>query len=153
MRAAKPNSAAVQSAVAALLWELHSKAGCEKIGLARETFAAILSEVATKYLPEEDSEAEVRTFLLTLRVEELALARACAAGHDSACERATEKSFISPRCALPARTPPPATSPTVSMPSCTEPPHATANAFRSSPLSLDGDRSKAGFAPCWLRNL
>jgi len=86
MRAAKPNSAAVQSAVAALLLELHSKAGCEKIGLARESFAAILSEVATKYLPAEDTEAQVRTFLLTLRVEELALARACAAGHDSAWE-------------------------------------------------------------------
>ena len=86
MRAAKPNSAAVQSAVAALLLELHSKAGCEKIGLARESFAAILSEVATKYLPAEDTEAQVRTFLLTLRVEELALARACAAGQDSAWE-------------------------------------------------------------------
>ena len=86
MRAAKPNSAAVQSAVAALLLELHSKAGCEKIGLARESFATILSEVATKYLPAEDTEAQVRTFLLTLRVEELALARACAAGHDSAWE-------------------------------------------------------------------
>jgi RNA polymerase sigma-70 factor (ECF subfamily) len=86
MRAAKPNSAAVQSAVAALLLELHSKAGCVKIGLARESFATILSEVATKYLPAEDTEAQVRTFLLTLRVEELALARACAAGHDSAWE-------------------------------------------------------------------
>ena len=51
MRAAKPISAAVQSAVSDLLAELHAKSGCEKIGLTRESFAAILCEVATKYLP------------------------------------------------------------------------------------------------------
>jgi RNA polymerase sigma-70 factor (ECF subfamily) len=76
----------VQSAVADLLADLHAKSGGEKIGLARESFAAILCEVATKYLPAGSSEAETRTFLLTLRVEELALARACAAGNNSAWE-------------------------------------------------------------------
>ena len=86
MRATKPISAAVQSAVAGLVAELHTKGGCEKLGLRRESFAAILCEVATKYLPVADSEAEARTFLLTLRVEELALAQACAAGHNSAWE-------------------------------------------------------------------
>jgi RNA polymerase sigma-70 factor (ECF subfamily) len=86
MRATKPISAAVQSAVAGLLIELHAKSGCENIGLARESFAAILCEVAAKYLPIGNTEAEARTFLLTLRVEELALAQACAAGHNAAWE-------------------------------------------------------------------
>jgi RNA polymerase sigma-70 factor (ECF subfamily) len=86
MRATKPISAAVQSAVTELLAELHAKSGCEQIGLARESFSAILCDVATKYLPAGNTEAEARTFLLTLRVEELALARACAAGHNSAWE-------------------------------------------------------------------
>jgi len=83
MRATKPISAAVQSAVAGLLAELYAKGGCEKIGLDRESFAAILCEVATRYLPAANIE-EIRTFLLTLRIEELALAQACAVGHNSA---------------------------------------------------------------------
>src|ERR1039458_4764849 len=99
MRATKPISAAVESAVADLLAELHAKSGCEKIGLTRESFAEILCEVSTKYLPAGNTEAEARTFLLTLRVEELALARACAAGNNSAWEvfltRYREKLYLS----------------------------------------------------------
>jgi RNA polymerase sigma-70 factor, ECF subfamily len=86
MPATKPISVAVQSAVADLLAELHATSGCEKIGLSRESFAAILCEVAAKYLPGGATQAEARTFLVTLRVEELALARACAAGNNSAWE-------------------------------------------------------------------
>jgi RNA polymerase sigma-70 factor, ECF subfamily len=86
MRVMKPISAAVQSAVAHVLQELHTKASCDKIGLSHESFAEILSDVATKYLPAGCTEGEARTFLLTLRVEELALARACAAGSNSAWE-------------------------------------------------------------------
>ncbi len=86
MRAAKPISAPVKSAVSELLEELHAKAGCDKIGISRESFAAILCDVAMKYLPSGSGQAEARSFLLTLRVEELALARACAAGHNSAWE-------------------------------------------------------------------
>jgi RNA polymerase sigma-70 factor (ECF subfamily) len=67
--------------------------------MARESFAAILCDVATKYLPAGNTEAEARTFLLTLRVEELALARACAAGNNSAWElfltRYREKLYLS----------------------------------------------------------
>src|ERR1700683_3722036 len=84
MCATKPISASVQSAVAELAAELHASSGCGKIGLSHESFAAILCDVGAKYLPAETSHAEARTFLLTLRVEELALARACAAGHNSA---------------------------------------------------------------------
>jgi RNA polymerase sigma-70 factor, ECF subfamily len=86
MRATKPISAPVQSAVSSLLPELHAKSGCEKIGVTHETFAAILCDVATKYLPADTTQADARTFLLTLRIEELALARACAAGNNSAWE-------------------------------------------------------------------
>src|SRR6202166_1859246 len=82
----KPIPASVQAAVAELLVELHAKSGCEEIGLARESFAAILCDVAAKYLPTSASQGEARTLLLALRVEELALARACAAGSNSAWE-------------------------------------------------------------------
>ena len=86
MSATIPISASVQSAVAEMLAELHAKSGCEKFGLSRQSFAAILCAVATKYLPAEASASEARNFLLTLRVDELALARACAAGDNSAWE-------------------------------------------------------------------
>jgi RNA polymerase sigma-70 factor (ECF subfamily) len=76
---------AVQSVVNDLLAELHARGGCDKIGLSRESFATILCEVAVKHAGDA-SESEVRTFILSLRVDELALARACAAGHNSAWE-------------------------------------------------------------------
>jgi RNA polymerase sigma-70 factor (ECF subfamily) len=77
---------AVQSAVNDLLAELHARAGCEKIGLTRESFATILCEVGAKYAADAASETEVRSLLLSLRIDELALARACAAGNNSAWE-------------------------------------------------------------------
>jgi RNA polymerase sigma-70 factor (ECF subfamily) len=82
-----------------LLPDLCAKSGCDKIGLSRECFAAILCEVASKQATAATSQDEVRTFLLSLRVEELALARACAAGHNSAWEifltRFREKLYLS----------------------------------------------------------
>jgi RNA polymerase sigma-70 factor, ECF subfamily len=78
--------ASVQSAVAGLLAELHAKSGCEEIGLTGEQFAEILCEVAAKYLPQSADVGECSAFLLTVRVEELALARACAAGSNPAWE-------------------------------------------------------------------
>ncbi len=83
MSSLKPNST-VQAVVHELLAELHAKAGCERIGVTRESFAAILCEVGTKYCA--GAETETRTFLLSLRVDELALARACVAGNNSAWE-------------------------------------------------------------------
>lgn len=82
----KSITAAVQAAVAELLTQLFAKSGCEKFDLLPDLLATILCEVATKYLPDSPSQAEVRAFLLTLRVEELALARACAAGNNTAWE-------------------------------------------------------------------
>jgi RNA polymerase sigma-70 factor, ECF subfamily len=96
MSSTKPISA-VQSVVNDLLAELHAKSGAEKIGLTRETFAAILCEVGSKQAA--CSEPELRTFFLSLRVEELALARACAGGSNSAWEifltRYREKLYLS----------------------------------------------------------
>src|ERR1035438_3347172 len=90
---------AVQSAVDELLADLHAKAGCEKIGLPRESFATILCEVGSKQATPATSETEIRTFFLSLRVDELALARACAAGINSAWEifltRYREKLYLS----------------------------------------------------------
>src|ERR1700732_447095 len=86
MSATKTISAPVQSAVAELIGELHAKSGGEKFGITCEGFAAILCDVATKYLPEAGSESEARIFLQSLRVEALALARACADGDNSAWE-------------------------------------------------------------------
>lgn len=86
MGVTKTISAEVQSAVDELVTELHARSGGEKIGLTRESFAAVLCEVAIKYSPSGNTHREVRAFLLTLRVEELALARACAAGNNSAWE-------------------------------------------------------------------
>jgi RNA polymerase sigma-70 factor, ECF subfamily len=96
MSSMKPTSA-VQSVVNDLLAELHAKAGCEKIGLARESFATILCELGTRQ--SATSENELRTFFLSLRVDELALARACAAGSNPAWElfltRYREKLYLS----------------------------------------------------------
>lgn len=97
MSSDQPTSA-VQSVVNDLLAELHTKAACGKIGLTPESFAEILVEVGTKYTASA-SPAEVRTFYLSLRVDELALARACAAGHNTAWEifltRFREKLYLS----------------------------------------------------------
>jgi len=83
MTSSKTN-AAVQSVVRELLTELHAKAGCEKFGLTRDSFGVILCEVGSKHGATTESDA--RTFILSLRVDELALARACAAGSNSAWE-------------------------------------------------------------------
>jgi len=97
MSSDKPISA-VQSVVDDLLAELHAKAACDKIGITRQLFAEVLLEVGIKY-GASASERELRTFFLSLRVDELALARACAAGHNSAWEifltRFREKLYLS----------------------------------------------------------
>ena len=91
--------AAVQSIVNELLADLHAKAGCDKIGLARDSFCEILCEVGSKYATAATTEGEIRTFFLSLRVDELALARACAAGSNTAWEvfltRFREKLYLS----------------------------------------------------------
>ncbi len=93
----KPTSA-VRSVVDDLLAELCAKAACDKIGLTVQSFLEILVEVGTKYAAGASPD-ELRTFFLSLRVDELALARACAAGNDFAWEvfltRFREKLYLS----------------------------------------------------------
>lgn len=86
MNANKTIFSHVQSAVAELLPELHGNSNGARVGISPEAFAAILADVAVKYLPADSSHRQARAFLLTLRVEELVLARACAAGNDAAWE-------------------------------------------------------------------
>ena len=77
--------------------KLYHKAGAESFGLTIEEFAQILREVSAKYLgagPDSPdgpggkaiSPAEASAFYASLRLEELALARACAKGCDRAWE-------------------------------------------------------------------
>jgi RNA polymerase sigma-70 factor (ECF subfamily) len=98
MSSTKPISA-VQSVVDELLVDLHARSDCARIGLTRESFAVILCEVGSKHATATTSETELRAFFLTLRVDELALARACAAGINSAWEifltRFREKLYLS----------------------------------------------------------
>ena len=98
MSATKPISA-VQSLVNDLLADLYAKGGCEKIGLSRESLAVILCDVGAKQATATTSESDLRAFFLTIRIDELALARACAAGSDPAWEifmtRYREKLYLS----------------------------------------------------------
>lgn len=90
-------SAAVHSVVNDLLAEFHAKGNCEKIGLSRESLSTILCEIGSKHAAK--TEPELRTFFLSLRIDELTLARACAAGNNSAWEifltRYREKLYLS----------------------------------------------------------
>src|ERR1700722_5465696 len=85
MSSTKQNSA-VEAVVNDVLADLYAKSGCDKVGLARESFAAILCGGGAKRTACGPTGREIHSFLPTLRVDELALARACAAGEDSAWE-------------------------------------------------------------------
>jgi RNA polymerase sigma-70 factor (ECF subfamily) len=61
--------------------ELFRKSGGEKYGLTAQQFAEILQAIALKY-----AATDLRQFYSSLHVEELALARACAAGNELAWE-------------------------------------------------------------------
>src|SRR5215472_817075 len=63
--------------------ELFVKSGGDRYGLTEAEFHCILEQVAAKYLPGAQAEQR-RQFWRELKLEELALARACAAGHELA---------------------------------------------------------------------
>lgn len=73
--------------LASLVGDLFLKSGGQQFGLDCEGFAAILEEVRAKYLPANAAPGAVQELYLSLRVEDLALARACAAGNERAWER------------------------------------------------------------------
>ena len=62
---------------------LHERCGAVVYGMDREQFAAILRDIQAKYLPQASPD-EAADFCAALRLEELALARACAAGNERA---------------------------------------------------------------------
>jgi len=66
--------------------ELYSKSKGAEFGLTPEVFDQTLREVAKKYLPADCPQMELHQFWASLRLEELALARACAAGQERAWE-------------------------------------------------------------------
>jgi len=66
--------------------ELYEKSGSEKFGLTFADFTAILEEITARYLPGESAAAESAKLHHSLRIEELALARACATGSEPAWE-------------------------------------------------------------------
>ena len=67
-----------------MITELYEKSG--NSGLSREQFGVILNEVAARYLPADATARQTAELYASLRVEELALARACAAGQERAWE-------------------------------------------------------------------
>jgi RNA polymerase sigma-70 factor, ECF subfamily len=62
---------------------LYQRSGAAAYGMSVGQFAAILEEIQRKYLPDASPE-QAAEFCANLRLEELALARACAAGHEGA---------------------------------------------------------------------
>jgi RNA polymerase sigma-70 factor (ECF subfamily) len=69
-----------------MLAEIYEKSKGEGLGLTREQFDGALGEIARKYLPADAGQHDLRELYASLRVEELALARACAEGHERAWE-------------------------------------------------------------------
>src|SRR5580698_2641033 len=66
--------------------EIYEKSRGAEFGVTREQFDGVLGEIARKYLPAEAAHHDLRELYASLRAEELALARACAAGHERAWE-------------------------------------------------------------------
>lgn len=69
-----------------LVAELYQQSGGGALGLGQDDFAGALQEIRVKYLPADAGQSETRALFLSLRVEELALARACSAGSEKAWE-------------------------------------------------------------------
>jgi RNA polymerase sigma-70 factor (ECF subfamily) len=72
--------------LASLVAELYAKSHAGELGLPLAQFSGILHGIAVKYLPAGSSEKDTRVLLASLRIEDLALAHACAAGHEPAWE-------------------------------------------------------------------
>jgi len=69
-----------------LVSELYARSCGEKFGLSSQAFAVILREIGEKYLAPGAGPDETRELYFSLRIEELALARSCAAGNEAAWE-------------------------------------------------------------------
>ena len=76
----------LSAGLGSVLTEIYEKSKGEELGLTRQQFDSVLGEIARKYLPADAAHHDLRELYLSLRTEELALARACAAGHEHAWE-------------------------------------------------------------------
>ncbi len=72
--------------MSALTASLYQRSGGAKLGLAQGSFCAVLEEVAAKYLPADASIHHRQELYSSLKVEDLALAHACASGSERAWE-------------------------------------------------------------------
>lgn len=66
--------------------ELYRKSRAQEFGISLEQFATILKDIQKKHLPLEAAEEDKQRLYESLRLEELALARGCAAGNERAWE-------------------------------------------------------------------
>ena len=74
-----------RSPLASVAAELFQRSKATEFGLTEDSFLQILEEIVRKCVPSGGA-SEVQALCSSLRVEELALARACAAGHEKAWE-------------------------------------------------------------------
>src|SRR5579872_636514 len=80
-RGKSPTGRTIPAPLAAELLRLSNG---ERWGLDVSQFSVILESISVKYLPEDCNDAECKSMLKELKLEELALARACAAGNENA---------------------------------------------------------------------
>jgi RNA polymerase sigma-70 factor (ECF subfamily) len=79
-------AAALPKELESLVRELYCKSGGEKFGLRQQEFIIVICRIGEKYLPAGAQISQHRELYLNLRVEELALAHACACGSETAWE-------------------------------------------------------------------
>ncbi len=80
----KGTGQAEAQALAALFAELFNRSNAAKYGLAPGDWVRILAGIGAKYLPPDAGQQQALELYHSLRVEELALARGCAAGNEAA---------------------------------------------------------------------
>jgi len=121
---------------------LCAQSRCAEWGIPHAEFEHILLTVGAKYLAEATHADDAAAFFKSLKVEELALARGCAAGHERAWEvfltRYREKLFEM-ALGIAAKPRPPANSPIRSTPTSTAS-TPEASAYPSWPLTPDAAR-------------
>jgi RNA polymerase sigma-70 factor (ECF subfamily) len=84
MTDAAHTASAARDAFDALFSDLYGKSGGKNYGISLQDFAGILLAISAKYFPAGASNGDFRNLYLSLHVEELTLARACAAGNEHA---------------------------------------------------------------------
>src|ERR1700722_5697154 len=86
VRGIQSDAAERPAGLSVLVNDLYQKSRSAEFGLTFEAFERVVQEVIAKYSPATSARTCVNDLCSSLRVEELALARACAAGHEHAWE-------------------------------------------------------------------